>query len=152
MLWVTEDRLVYSTVSANATRLRSGDTFGAEEPLEAGSVTRYLEREHAVVSNGFGTCSAVNWLYDFTDGVVGHRAPPMSTNFAVFSPDLARVTLSDNAGGLFVYDAKATDGEPLGLISPAGFCADVWRVVELRPTRHDGKQLRVSAADEHRRR
>jgi hypothetical protein len=127
MLWVTEDRLVYSTVSANATRLRSGATFGAEVSIQAGGVTPYRELERAVAYAGFGACSGTSWLYDFRGGdVIGLRAPATGNNYAVYSPDFSLVTLTNGAGGLFVRDVEDIAGEPLGLISPAGHCSDVW--------------------------
>lgn len=127
MLWVTESRVVYSTDAGNGTRVHAGSTFSAESPLEAGWVTPYRERERAVTYSGSGTCRGVSWLYDFSgEEVKAHRAPATGNNFAVYSPDLSLLTLTDGAGGLFVHEATDTGAEPLGLISPTGFCSDVW--------------------------
>lgn len=148
LVWVDEQRIIYGITSLDQfslhTRVLSGKSFGPEVALEGRGANVHRALNRATTGLTFAQCQSVRWLYDFTDGrVTGYRAPAGSAvNWPVFSPDLNLVTLRNESGGRFVFDATSTDGEPIGLISPTGGCTN------LRWSPNSDRLVTTSANDE----
>lgn len=131
--WVSNDRLVYSVPTGaenpgSLTRIWDGSAFGEPEPLVHQGTLADINRsdERVLFLNGVTSCAQRGWVFDLANGGEGYLSPADETyKWTTFNRQMTYVAHPDGNGGMFVFPADDSGGEPTGLISPARGCDEV---------------------------